>query len=370
MTDADLALFRDLFIIVRNAVVVDGRKIIGGKEEDYFVGDLLRRHLSGEAIVSAYFARPGRIPHPTEGNGYANQLAVSTRGKDPAYSRAVQAELSELGITSYIERTRDRLNVRAFFDEPVSYTLAAMPAWYAASRVGHIFTIRPLFTIHRELEAFGGYLELPLSPGGGCFVDPVTLEPFPDQWLFLRGVVRNPSMVLWGSRPVIVNAWQSRKKFDSLGQPSDGAGSFLSSARQSVRFPRQGFSESYEGIEYAGLRSAHDRIYFGEWRRPGASSIAVRRGYYQIERLLEALHWVVWEIGPRTLRGDVEKATDTLKGIDPENESPEIICAMDSALSFAHRVIDRLLNEKGLPPHDAGNFAHWHIGKVAEKIPG
>ena len=33
---------------------------------------------------------------------------------------------------------------------------------------------------------------------------------------------------------------------------------------------------------------------------------------------------------------------------------------MDNALSYAHRAIDDLLHEKGLPPHQPMDFAEWY----------
>ena len=46
--------------------------------------------------------------------------------------------------------------------------------------------------------------------------------------------------------------------------------------------------------------------------------------------------------------------------MDPEDIAGEAFRFLDNALSYAHRVIDDLLHEKGLPPHWPMDFAEWY----------
>jgi hypothetical protein len=116
----------------------------------------------------------------------------------------------------------------------------------------------------------------------------------------------------------------------------------------------------YSGLAYAALRAGHDEIYFGPWRRMDASSLEVRRAYHEIGRHLAAIDEVlVGQDLPAAVR-DLALATDAYRSADPVSESADTLRFLDNALSYAHRAIDDLLHEKGLPPHRPMDFAEWY----------
>ncbi len=116
----------------------------------------------------------------------------------------------------------------------------------------------------------------------------------------------------------------------------------------------------YEGLAYPGLRSGHDAIYFGGWRKAEATSIDVRRAYRQLGRHLSAIAQALGEKDLPAARRDLERAFEALDAEEPDDGSPELLRHMDHALSYAHRTLDDLLHEMGLPPHDPMDFAEWY----------
>jgi hypothetical protein len=113
-------------------------------------------------------------------------------------------------------------------------------------------------------------------------------------------------------------------------------------------------------LAYAALRAGHDAIYFGPWRRMDAPPTEVRRGYHRIARYLDAIRE---ELSGRDLPAavrDLDAALGAIQAADPREEVPDTLRLMDNALSYAHRAIDDLLHEKGLPPHQPMDFAEWY----------
>ena len=115
----------------------------------------------------------------------------------------------------------------------------------------------------------------------------------------------------------------------------------------------------YQGGPYAGLRAVHDQVYFGRWRRMEATSIDLRRGYHQLERLLREIAVALEKEDIPAARVDLEKAREALDGAESGGGGPDALRSLDHALSYAHRVIGDLLHEKGLPPHSPADFAGW-----------
>ncbi len=116
----------------------------------------------------------------------------------------------------------------------------------------------------------------------------------------------------------------------------------------------------YSGLAYAALRAGHDAIYFGPWRRMDASSLEVRRAYHCIGRHLAAIADVLSGRDLPAATRDLALATDAYQAADPSAESGEALRFLDNALSYAHRAIDDLLHEEGLPPHRPMDFAEWY----------
>jgi len=116
----------------------------------------------------------------------------------------------------------------------------------------------------------------------------------------------------------------------------------------------------YEGLAHAGLRAGHDHIYFGKWRKMDASPGDVIRAYNQIGRHLEAIGRALGDKDLPAARRDLAKAFEAYQAGDPREDARYALRFMDHALSYAHRVVDDILHEEGLPPHTPMDFARWY----------
>jgi len=116
----------------------------------------------------------------------------------------------------------------------------------------------------------------------------------------------------------------------------------------------------YEGLAYPDLRAGHDRIYFGSWRKMNAGPADVVRAYNQIGRHLNSIERVLGGLDLPAARRDHLKAVEAYRLGDPREDSQEALRFLDNALSYAHRVIDDLLHERGFPSHAPMEFAEWY----------
>jgi hypothetical protein len=116
----------------------------------------------------------------------------------------------------------------------------------------------------------------------------------------------------------------------------------------------------YDGLSYAELRAGHDALYFGAWRKIEASPFEVRRAHRQLRRHLDVIARALAVQDLPAARRDLSLAVEAYHGMDPTDISGNDLRLLDNALSFAHRVIDELLHEKGLPPHSPMDFAEWY----------
>ena len=116
----------------------------------------------------------------------------------------------------------------------------------------------------------------------------------------------------------------------------------------------------YDGLSYAELRAGHDALYFGPWRKIDASPFEARRAYQQIRRHIDVIARALDGMDLPAARRDLSLAVEAYEGADPSDVSGHDLRFLDNALSFAHRVIDDLLHEKGLPPHRPMDFAEWY----------
>jgi hypothetical protein len=108
------------------------------------------------------------------------------------------------------------------------------------------------------------------------------------------------------------------------------------------------------------LRAGHDAIYFGAWRRIDAPPLEIRRGYNGIGRHLAAIGAELAGHDLPAAARDLDEALGALHAADPRDDARDALRFMDNALSYAHRAIDDLLHEKGLPPHHPMDFAEWY----------
>lgn len=116
----------------------------------------------------------------------------------------------------------------------------------------------------------------------------------------------------------------------------------------------------YDGLARADLRAGHDAIYFGAWRRIDAPPIEIRRAYHKIRRHLDAIRSALAGLDLPAAGRDLDHADDAYLAADPREESLDVLRFMDNALSYAHRALDDLLHEQGLPPHQPMDFSEWY----------
>lgn len=348
-SSADLKLFKNLFVMPCNAVVINKREIIGLKTQDFFSDDLLRQHFMGIAIVSSYFRRPGRLPVSME---FTSRISIHFHLGDLEVARAVVEEFANLGIVAYPSRNNRNYFIHIFYESEFPHTHCGLVAWYATERVRFRLEPKVSYQVYPKLESdrfshrLGGYLELPFSPLGEHFIDPISGVPHEDQWSFLKMIVRNPLSTIRNVHAVAFDAWCK------------------GGAYKNFRGSRCGDPFSYKGVDYAELRIAHDKIYFAPWRKPGATSIDIRRARLQLERLLSDTKQELGKENLPEIRGDIDRIIEAFNLYASDEDSQKFVVLMDEALANVHRALDELLREKGLPSHDSMNFAQLY-GEVA-----
>ena len=116
----------------------------------------------------------------------------------------------------------------------------------------------------------------------------------------------------------------------------------------------------YLSLPLAELRAGHDQIYFGPWRKMEATQLDIQRAYNQLGRHLTAIGTTLAKRELPSARCDLAKAREAYLSADPREGSPGLLLLLDNALSYAHRVIDDLLHEIGLPPHHPMDFESWY----------
>jgi superfamily II DNA or RNA helicase len=185
-------------------------KIRGGKLSDYKNKTLrvlddeeIRKHLAGDQHIGLYPLLPDNTSW---------FLAVDFDGDNwIADCRKFLQRLSDLTIPSYLEKSRSGNggHVWIFFEKP-------FPSYKSRSIFINILENTGLFSrfdksasfdrlfpsqdYHRG-KGFGNLIALPLNgsavtQGNCCFIDPLSLEPYPDQWDFLWSVKRIPTVKL------------------------------------------------------------------------------------------------------------------------------------------------------------------------------
>ena len=141
--------------------------------------------------------------------------------------------------------------------------------------------------------------------------------------------------------------------------PSCG-GEHLAVARKDGRARDAPAACPYAGLAFPTLRAGHDRLFFGRWRRGDATPVDVRRGFRRIVDYLRALDEALKSLDHPAARRDLSKAFAAYYAFDPEDGGPGAMLSLDHALSYAHRVLNDLLQEDGLPSHSPADFADWY----------
>ena len=117
----------------------------------------------------------------------------------------------------------------------------------------------------------------------------------------------------------------------------------------------------YQGLRYPHLREAHDRIYFGAWRGLSPRPADLSEAHQQLGRFLDALEQELHGSGPQGAREYLAKAREVHRLADPEGpDGAAVLLAINNALSYGHRVLDRLLRAQGEPNHVSRAFARHY----------
>jgi hypothetical protein len=119
--------------------------------------------------------------------------------------------------------------------------------------------------------------------------------------------------------------------------------------------------EIYRGLLYPHLREAHDRIYFGAWRGPSPTLTDLSEAHQQLGRFLDGLEQELHGTGPPGAREYLAKAREVHRLADPKGpDGAAVLMAINNALSYGHRVLDRLLRAQGEANHVSRAFARWY----------
>jgi hypothetical protein len=119
-------------------------------------------------------------------------------------------------------------------------------------------------------------------------------------------------------------------------------------------------SAPYRPLPLARLREAHDRLYFGRWRAPGATERDLQRTYAQLGRYLGLLAEEVQRSRSLEARRFLTKARRAYAKADPQVHGEGATRSLDNALSFAHSALNGLLQQSRMPTHDPAEFESFY----------
>ncbi len=119
-------------------------------------------------------------------------------------------------------------------------------------------------------------------------------------------------------------------------------------------------SPPYRDLEFAPLREAHDRLYYGPWRSPEATDRDQRRAYFQLGRYLGALADEVQRARSIEARSYLGRARAAYAKADPETGGEGALRSLDNALSYAHTALNALLRHSRAPIHDPRDFESFY----------
>jgi hypothetical protein len=119
-------------------------------------------------------------------------------------------------------------------------------------------------------------------------------------------------------------------------------------------------SPPYRDLEFAGLREAHDRLYYGTWRSPNATDRDHRRAYFQLGRYLGLIADEVQRARSIEARTYLSKARKAYGTADPEAHGEAALRSLDNALSYAHSALNALLRHYRAPAHTPSEFETFY----------
>lgn len=124
--------------------------------------------------------------------------------------------------------------------------------------------------------------------------------------------------------------------------------------------------EIYRGLAYPQLRAAHDRVYFGAWRGTSPTAADLEEARARLGAFLDALEEALrqGQAAPAGVQDYLAKAREAYRQVSPNTSSgPALLLAINNALSYGHRVLDRLLRAGGHANHVSREFARFYDGR-------
>jgi hypothetical protein len=119
--------------------------------------------------------------------------------------------------------------------------------------------------------------------------------------------------------------------------------------------------EIYRSLHYPELREAHDRIYFGAWRGSSPTPADLKEAHDRLGRFLDALAPELTQAAAPGAQEYLAKAREAYRQADPDAAAgPAVLLAINNALSYGHRVLDRLLRARGEANHVSRAFARYY----------
>jgi len=164
----------------------------------------LLRHLAGNVIIGIYPLLPDNTSWFIAADFDQSESGNKTWTKE---CQAFISECEKYQLPVYLERSRSGQggHVWMFFQNPYPASKSRRLFISLLSNSGIISTFDKNSNFDRLFpnqdshsgKGFGNLIALPmqktaLEKGNTCFIDPITLYPFPDQWAFLNGIQKIP----------------------------------------------------------------------------------------------------------------------------------------------------------------------------------
>lgn len=116
----------------------------------------------------------------------------------------------------------------------------------------------------------------------------------------------------------------------------------------------------YKGLSHSDLVAYHDNLFFGDWRLSSMNIYDLQRTYYLLGRYLEALEKRFDGEMDAYCQGILEKARGVYLNCDPKIFGYDSIWSLDSVLSLAHTLLNRLLRAQGKGNHRATDYEPYY----------
>ena len=115
----------------------------------------------------------------------------------------------------------------------------------------------------------------------------------------------------------------------------------------------------YTELLFGRIREIHDRVYFGRWRREDATENDLQITRRQLAEFVDLLVREAGSNPPLDQRDYLDKTLGAFRDAQTLQGS-ELLQALNSTLSYGHRLLNFLLRARGEPNHVSRDFAKHH----------